>query len=163
MTDIHGLQLDLMPDFAVDEVMVSLRGPEVGGLKDPRMLQKQLPVRPSLIIHRRVVGNSAALDMLVGEICAELISSINGMQDLRTEALAFDDGARGSMIVFDFPVSAGARVRQFQAARLDGPVLTTLTLTVDAVTLNDKARDAYLKSLASVRAPSSKNTAVPTL
>lgn len=162
MTDIHGLKLDLLPDFSVDEVMVSMRGPSVQDLKDPRMLQKQLPVRPSLIVHRRIVGTAAALDMLVGEICAELIGSIQGMENLRTEPFAFDDGAAGTLIVFDFPVSM-ARVRQFQVARLDGGALTTLTLTVDAVTLTDKLRETYFKALASTRAPSNDNKTIPTL
>lgn len=163
MTDIHGLNLDLPADFTVDEVMVSLRGASVSDLKDPRMLQKQHPVRPSLIVHRRHVGTEAALDLLCAEICAELINSVDGMQDLRTEPFAFDDGAQGSVVIFDFPARHGARVRQFQAARLDGPMFTTLTLTVDAVTLTDKLKETYFKSLASTRAPSGTTKTIPTL
>lgn len=143
--------------------MLSLRGPAVGDLKDPRMLQKQSPVRPSLIVHRRVVGTEASLDLLCGEVCAELVNSVEGMQDLRTEAFPFEDGVKGSLVVFDFSVKHGAHVRQFQALRLDGPVLTSLTLTVDAVTLNDKAKENYFKALASTRAPSATNATIPTL
>lgn len=151
MTDILGLRFDVPAGFQTDEVMLTLKGPEVD-LKDPRMMQKQQPVRANLIIHRRSVGGSPALDMLCGEICAELISGVEGIQNLKTDTFQFADGTAGRQVSFDFAVKHGA-VRQFQVMRLDGAMFTTLTLTVDPSHLNERTQEAYFKALASVAAP----------
>jgi hypothetical protein len=162
MGDIHGVHLDPPPDFTVDEVMVTLRGPAMDHLKEPRLLQKQHPVRPNLIIHRRAVGEGALLDLLCGEICAELVNSIDGMQNLASEPFVFADGCAGFLVTFDFPVRQ-ATVRQFQTMRLDAAILTTLTMTVEATSFNDQAKAAVFKALASVHAPHLSNPAIPTL
>ncbi|MBI5498433.1 MAG: hypothetical protein HY904_25755 [Deltaproteobacteria bacterium] len=151
--EAQGIQFNPPPEFGVDEVMLTLKGAPVAGLKDPRMLQKQTPVRPNLIIHRRVVGSAATVEMLCGEVCAELVSAVDGIKGLGTQAFAFDDGGRGMLVVFDFPAGTLATVRQFQALRLDAGVLTSLTLTVDSTTLNDTLRELYLRSLASMKPP----------
>lgn len=153
-SSVHGLPFQPPADWSVTEVMVQMKGPPVDDLKDPRMMQSQYPLRPNLIVHRRQLPGGADVDMICAEICAELVHSIEGMRDLSTEALTFVDGQEGRVVQFDFPAGKAATVRQFQALRLDDSVLTTLTLTVDATTLNDERKAAYFKSLASAGAPS---------
>lgn len=148
-SSVHGLPFAPPEGWAVTEVMVQLKGPPVDELKDPRMMQSQYPLRPNLIVHRRQIPTGADLDMVAAEICAELVHSIEGMRDLSTNELAFADGHAGRVVQFDFPAGKAATVRQFQALRLDDDVLTTLTLTVDATTLNDERKDSYFQSLAS--------------
>lgn len=161
MADIHGLTLNLPEGFSADEVMVTLKGPPASHLKDPRMLQKQHPVRPNLIIHRRLINGEADVELLCGEICAELVSAIDGMQNLSTKSFAFADGAQGMLVSFDFPVKQ-ATVQQHQALRLDGAVFTTLTLTVDASTFNDKSKEDYFSTMKSVQPPKATNPQTPT-
>ncbi len=150
--NVPGFRFAPPAGFEAQEWMVTLSGPAVEDLKDPRMLQKQHPVRPNLILHRRTVGASPSLDLLCGEVCAELLSGVEGMQNLNTAPFPFEDGVQGRLVSFDFGVKLGA-VRQFQAMRLDGAVFTTLTLTVDAATLSDRTRDGYLKSLSAMGSP----------
>lgn len=145
---LRGLRFDPPDGFAADEAMLSLRGPPPAAV-DPRVLQKQWPIRPSLIVHRRSVGD-ADLELLAGEITAELVNSIVGMQGLTTERFAFDDGAAGFVIGFDFPAPEASTARQYQALRKDDGVLTILTLTVDGMRLAaEKAK--WLACLSSAR------------
>jgi len=152
-TRLAGLSLHA-PDFVIDEVMISLRAPApVAG--DPRLLQKQTPIRPSLIAHRRHTGNAAPLELLASEVVAELVSSITGLSALTTESLSFADDVVGMLIGFDFPAAEVGTARQFHALRLDDGVLTTLTLTIDALTLNDSGKASWLKILTSTTISSS--------
>jgi hypothetical protein len=147
---IRGLRFDPPDGFLADEVMVSLRAPPPQ-LVDPRVLQKQVPVRANLIVHRRRIGDEADLELCAGEICAELVNSVVGMQSLTTERFAFDDGAPGMIVGFDFPAAEAATVRQYQALRIDDGVLSILTLTIDGARLNDDAKATWLKCLSSAR------------
>lgn len=147
MTRVAGVSI-VAPDFTVDEVVCSLRAPApvVG---DPRVLQKQTAIRPSLIVHRRATGAVASLEILTGEVVAELVSSITGLSALTTESMAFVDDCVGTLIGFDFPAAEVGTARQYHALRLDSGVLTTLTLTIDALTLNEAGKAAWLTILAS--------------
>ena len=118
-------------------------------VKSPLLLNKQLTVRPNLMVHRRPAKGT--VELLCGEICAELVSSIPGMESLVTGHFKFADGVQGMLVSFDFPAGGDARVRQLQAMRLDVEQLTTLTLSIDATTLNDASYQRYLASLASAR------------
>lgn len=144
-----GLRL-VAPDFVVDEVMISLRAPAPVAA-DPRVLRKQTAIRPSLIAHRRSVGSVATLELLTGEVVAELVSSIAGLSALTSESFSYDDAAIGTLVGFDFPAAEVGTARQYHALRLDDGVLTTLTLTIDALTLNDAGKAAWLKILSSTR------------
>lgn len=146
---VHGLPFVPPEGFLVSEVMVSLKAAPRTDLKDPRVLQPQHSIRPNLIVHRREIPAGANVDMVCGEICAELVNSIEGMKNLATERFSFLDGASGRVVSFDFPAGKAATVRQYQALRLDDCVLTTLTLTVDATTLTHDVKERYLTSLAS--------------
>lgn len=150
---LHDLQFTPPADFAVSEVMVTLRGPNVDTLQDPRILQPQRAVRPNLIVHRRILSGAATLDLLCGEMCAELLSSIDQLQNLQTDAFTFADGADGRVIQFDFSAGRAASVRQYQVLRLDQLVFTTLTLTVSKNTLTDAVKDRYFAALASLGTP----------
>jgi hypothetical protein len=146
---IRGLRFDPPDGFTADEAMLSLRAPPQD-LVDPRALQKQWPIRPSLIVHRRGVGDTE-LELLAGEIVAELVNSIVGMQALTTERFAFDDGAPGMIVGFDFPAPQASTARQFQALRTDAGVLTILTLTVDGLRLTPPEKAKWLACLSSAR------------
>lgn len=147
MTRVAGVSI-VAPDFTVDEVVCSLRAPAPVAA-DPRVLQKQTAIRPSLIVHRRATGVVASLEILAGEVVAELVSSITGLSALTSEAMTFVDGSAGMLIGFDFPAAEVGTARQYHALRLDHGVLTTLTLTIDALTLNDAGKAAWLKILSS--------------
>jgi hypothetical protein len=151
MQNLAGLAFDPPAEFLPDEQLVSFRAPPPD-LKSPMLLNKQLTVRPNLMVHRRPAGGS--IEMICGEICAELVSAIPGMDNLVTGHFAFADGVQGMLLSFDFPAN-DARVRQFLAMRIDNGMLTTLTLSVDGATLNEAAQKRYLGSLASARAEGS--------
>ena len=111
-------------------------------------MQKQTPIRPSFIVHRREVGDTA-LELLAGEVTAELVASIGGLSALTTETLAYADGARGFIVSFDFAAAEVGTARQYHALRKDGGVLTTLTLTIDKLSLNDATKQKWLALLSS--------------
>ncbi len=144
-----GLTFDPPADLAPEEATLILRAPP--GPSDPRLLQRQLPVRANLIVHRRRVGPEATLPLMVAEVSAELVSTVTGLRALATEDLRFADGAPGVIVSFEFPMREVAAARQFHALRLDDGVLTDLTLTVDGLTLNDAARKKWFDVLASAR------------
>ena len=129
--------------------MFSFRGPEVSDLKDPRAMQTQTAVRPNLIAHKRP-SQGADIEMLTAEMCAELLTSIENIEDLATDGLTFADGNEGRLVSFTFPAGKVMRVRQYQALRLDGETLTSLTLTVDGATLTDALLETYISSLKSL-------------
>lgn len=129
--------------------MLSFRAP-APDLKSPLLLNKQLTVRPNLIVHRRMVPTGSHLELLCGEICAELVSAIPGMENLSSSPLQFTDGGRGLLVAFDFPAGQDAKVRQFQAMRLDDGLFTTLTLSIDATLLTPELQAHYVQSLSSV-------------
>lgn len=142
-----GLRLAVPDEFAVDQAMVSFRAPApVAG--DPRVMRRQTVVRPSLLVHRREVGDTA-LEILAGEVSAELLSSIGGLSGLVTEPIAYADGADGVIVSFDFGSAEVGTARQFHALRKDAGVLTTVTLTLDKMQLNDSTKQKWLTLLAS--------------
>lgn len=145
-----GLELQPPADFQVEESMLTLRAPP--GVSEPRMLQKQIPVRANLIVHRRRVGANATLALLAGEVTAELASTVIGLRNLTTEPIKFDDDRDGVIVAFEFPLRDVAGVRQFHALRLDGEIFTDVTLTVDGTTLNDAAKQKWLAVLTSAAA-----------
>lgn len=144
-----GLAIDTPADFTVDQAMISFRAPPPTAI-EPRLLQKQTPIRPSLIVHRRDVGDAASLPVLAGEITAELVSSISGLSALTTESFAYADGAPGILVGFDFGADEVGTARQYHALRKDERILTTLTLTIDKLTLNEPTKTKWLKLLSSV-------------
>ena len=144
-----GLKLDLPPDFTVDQAMISFRAPPPTAT-EPRLLQKQTTIRPSLIVHRRDVGDTATLPLLAGEITAELVTSITGLSALTSESFAYADGAPGILVGFDFGADEVGTARQYHALRKDDRILTTLTLTIDKLTLNEATKTKWLALLSSV-------------
>ncbi len=142
-----GVSIDLPADFSIDQTMISFRAPPPTS-GDPRVLHKQTAIRPSLIVHRRSVGDTA-LELAAGEVMAELVSSVAGLSGLATEAMTFRDGSPGVVVSFDFGSVEVGTARQYHALRKDGPVLTSLTLTVDKLQLGDAAKAKWLTLLAS--------------
>lgn len=149
-----GLVFDPPADLRPEEALLTLRAPP--GPSDPRLLQKQVPVRANLIVHRRRVGAEATLPLMVAEVSAELVSTVIGLRGLATEDIRFADGVVGVIVSFEFPMREVAAARQFHALRLDDGVLTDLTLTVDGLTLNDAAKKKWLDVLSSTRKDDSR-------
>ena len=145
----HGLSFEPPAELVAEEALLTLRAPP--GPSDPRLLQKQIPVRANLIVHRRRVGAEATLALLSAEVSAELASTVVGLRGLASEELTFADGVRGVIVSFEFPMREVASARQFHALRLDGDTFTDLTLTVDGLTLNDATKNKWLDVLASAR------------
>jgi len=146
---IHaGLKLDIPGDFAIDQAMISFRAPDPVVSRAP-VMQKVTTIRPSLIVHRREVGDTD-LAIMAGEITAELITSINGLSALTTEAFSYADDAPGVMVGFDFGAAEVGTARQYHALRKDGSVLTTITLTIDKLTLNEATKNKWLALISSV-------------
>lgn len=143
-----GLRFDPPSEFAIDQTMLSLRAPPAAA-GDPRVMQKQTSIRPSFIMHRRDVGETT-LEILTGEVTAELVQSVGGLSELATEAFSYADGASGFIISFDFAAPEVFSARQYHALRKDGGVLTTLTLTIDKLSLNDATKAKWLAMLSSV-------------
>lgn len=152
MSDVHGLNFAPPKDFDVSEVMVTLRGPDTSALREARALQPQFPIRPNLIVHRRPAPDGAELDLLTAEMCAELLTTVDGIKDLKTDELTLADGAAGRLVSFDFPAGKAMTVRQFQAVRLDDAALWTMTLTLDSASLTDELWSAYETALKSLGA-----------
>lgn len=144
-----GLSFDPPPELVQEEVILTLRAPP--GPIESRMLQRQIPVRSNLIVHRKQVGANATLPLLVAEVSAELVSGVVGLKGLATEPIRYADGVEGVIVSFEFPMRDVAAARQFHALRLDDGVLTNLTLTVDGMTLNDGAKKKWFDVLASAR------------
>jgi hypothetical protein len=142
-----GLKLDTPPEFVMDQTMVSFRAPPPTE-GDPRLLQRQTAIRPSLIVHRRYVGD-VSVEVLAGEVTAELVTSIVGLSALTTESFDYADGAIGILVGFDFAADEVGTARQYHALRKDGPVLTTITLTIDKLSLNDAQKTRWLTMIAS--------------
>jgi hypothetical protein len=145
---IAGLTIDVPADLTPDQAMLSLRAPSPAR-PDPRVLQKQTSIRTSFIVHRRDVGAAAELGVLAGEVMAEFATSIAGLSALTTESLSFIDGAPGIIVSFDFGAVEVGTARQFHALRKDGSVLSTLTLTVDKLTLNEEKKAHWFSVLSS--------------
>jgi hypothetical protein len=143
-----GLSLTAPPDMVIEQSMFALRAPPSAAV-DPRLLQKQTPIRTSLIVHRRDVGPMATLEVLAGEVAAELVSSVGGLSGLVTEAFDYSDGALGIVVSFDVAAAEVGTARQFHALRKDGTVLTTLTLTLDKLQLTDDGKRRWFDVLAS--------------
>lgn len=145
---LAGLSLTPPPDFVVDQTMITWRAP-APTQGDPRFLHKQAAIRPNLIIHRREVGANVPLEVLAGEVTAELVSSVPGLGALTSESFTFADGTLGIIIGFDFSAATLGSARQYHVLRKDGGVFTTMTLTLDKLTLNDAARARWMTFFAS--------------
>jgi hypothetical protein len=150
MSDNHGLSFEPPAEFDVSEVMITLRGPDTSALKEARALQPQFPIRPNLIVHRRPAPEGGELDLLAAEMCAELLTTVEGIKDLKTEEVTLKDDAPGRLVSFDFPAGKAMTVRQFQLLRLDADALWTMTLTLDSASLTDELWASYEGSLLSL-------------
>lgn len=143
--DVGSIHFAMPQDFAADEVMMSFRAPPPA-LKTPLLLNKQITVRPNLIVHRRPIDPQTSVELVCGEICAELASSIPDLQNLATSRLQFADQVIGMLVIFDYS-ARDASVRQYQAIRVDGGMLTTLSLTIDGLSLDQETHAHYVSVL----------------
>jgi hypothetical protein len=144
--DIDRLRLEVPAGFARERTTVTFRVPPERGFADARI---EHPIRPNLVVHRR--AGAVSLAAAVAEVREKLGLSIPGLSKIESSELAFADGAVGVLLSYRFPAArVGAlEVCQLQALRVDDGVLTTLTLTTEGRHLDDAARAAYRRSLAS--------------
>jgi hypothetical protein len=125
------LKFDPPAEYVQEELMTSWRVPYEPNLKEPRLLQTQVPVRPNLVVHRRRVDEEQNLADVASLICDQLMRSIEGLSQIATSELVFRDGVNGLLLEFSFPAMGNYRVVQLEALRLDGDVLTTMTLCTE--------------------------------
>jgi len=141
-------------EFIEEEVLQTYRMPYVSGLKEPRVLQTQVPVRPNLIVHRKKIGDEHVADV-AATVCDQLMKSIEGVSEIAASQLVFKDGAEGMLLEFSFPAVGNYSVVQMQALRIDAGVLTTLTLCTEMsrLTPQEHVRFRACLSSATVGAP----------
>jgi hypothetical protein len=136
-------------EFVEEEIMTSWRVPYTPGLKDPRLLQPQLPVRPNLIVHRRKVDRGQDVSDVAAEVCNQLLNSIEGISEIATSEIVFQDGVIGLLLELSFPAVATLRIVQLHALRIDDDVLTSLTLCTEMSRMTSDQHDRYRACLAS--------------
>ncbi len=136
-------------EFVEEELMTTWRAPYVPNLKEPRVLQRQMPVRPNLVVHRRTVGEQQNLAEVASTVCDELMQSIEGLSKIATSELVFEDGASGMLLEFSFPAVGSYEVVQLHAMRMDGGVLTSLTLCTEGSRITPEVHRRYRECLAS--------------
>jgi hypothetical protein len=149
---LSKLVIDPPAGFLPEEVSASWRvaAPE-GSLKEARAPgMTQLVVRPNLIVQRRKVDLPTDVGALVGGVCADLVRHIAGISTIDTDEFTFADGNVGLIIKYTMPGFKEFKLAQMQAARLDGDVFTTVTLSTELSRLNPATVELYVKSLASV-------------
>jgi len=152
--DVSLTRVTLEPPvgFLAEEATLSWRvaAPE-GTLKEARAPgMTQLVVRPNLIVQRRKVALPTDVGSLVAGVCADLVRHVVGISTIDTDEFAFADGAVGLLLKYTMPGFKEFKLAQMQAARLDGDVFTTVTLSTELTRLNAPTVEEYLKSLASV-------------
>ena len=146
---IQALNIKPPSTFLAEETTASWRAPLAADLKDPRAMQTQMPVRPNLIVHRRKVAADKDVGELVAVVCADLVRHIEGLSTIDSSAFSFDDGQEGLLIKYTIPAHQNFQLAQMQAARLDGDVFTTVTISTELSRLSDEVVADYLAALAS--------------
>jgi hypothetical protein len=136
-------------EFIEEELMTTWRVPYVPDLKEPRVLQRQVPVRPNLVVHRRTVGEQKDLADVASSVCDQLMRSIDGLSKIATSELVFDDGVTGMLLEYSFPAVGSYEVVQLHAMRLDGGVLTSLTLCTEGSRVTPEVHRRYRECLSS--------------
>ena len=148
---IQGIDFEPPGRFVHDEVTYSMVAEPDAALEDKKLLGKQQRIRDNLVIHRRPKARGElSVAIIVGQVVGQLTLQIPNLENVTTEVFNFVDGALGMILGFDVD-EGSARLRQYQAVRLDGDIVTTLTLTVDRSRLSQETKATYAKCLASVR------------
>src|SRR5262245_39428605 len=79
-------------------------------LADPRVLQKQIASRPSLVTQTRRVARNATLGRLAAEICVDLRATIPIAQPIVARDVAFADGTPGVLLELALALDGGFEV-----------------------------------------------------
>ena len=67
------------------------------------------------------------------------VEAVPGLTEIeREDDVAFADGARGSLIVSEFPATPDIRLRQIHLFRIDEDILAQLVCTADAEAVSDE-------------------------
>ncbi|MCC7382017.1 MAG: hypothetical protein IT384_09315 [Deltaproteobacteria bacterium] len=148
MATMSNLTFDPPAEFLEEELTTAWRTPKKAQLKEPRMLQAQLPVRPNLIVNRRRVAAGTDIAQLAAETCTQLLETIPGISGIETHALSFKDGVEGVLLELSFP-TAGYTVVQLHAMRVDGDVLTSMVISTEKSRLSPDELRRFKSSLAS--------------
>lgn len=151
---LRPLRIHPPQGFIAEETSTTWRMPASSGLRDPRSLQFQAPVRPNLLLTQRTIAEGTSLDELAAAACAELARHCEGLSAIETTRFEFRDGVEGRLLRYSLPVHQRFRVEQMQALRLDDSVCSTVTLSTESTRLDDDTLRAYLTCLAEVSLPS---------
>src|SRR5687768_5333769 len=142
------LTFDPPAEFLEEELTMAWRTPRRDHLKEARVLQAQVAVRPNLVVNRRKIEAGRGLDEVAGETCSELFQTIPGISEINTSELEFKDGAQGVLLEYSF-ATAGFTVMQLHALRLDGDVLTSMAISTEKSRLSREEQERFRRSLAS--------------
>ena len=153
-TPFPGLDITPPADFLAEELTLCWRvAAPSSPLKDPRAMQVQMEVRPNMIAQRRTVAGASDVGTVVAKVVADLVRHVKGISTVDTTEFAFADGQEGLLLKYTIPGPMDFQLAQMQAARLDGDILTTVTITNEVSRLNEDVVAGYLQTLAST-APS---------
>jgi hypothetical protein len=146
--NLAELEVEAPAGFVPEETMTTLRVPAAQGLNDPRTTT---PVRPNLVVHRRPLEGKSELALEVARTRKELSTSVPGISRVESADMTFADGVAGVVLAYSMAAPKGLEVCQLQALRLDGKMLTTLTISTERSHLDDARKAEYLRALASAR------------
>lgn len=148
MATMSNLTFDPPAEFLEEELTMAWRTPKKAQLKEARVLQAQLPVRPNLNVNRRRLPAPRDIAQLAADTCSELFETVPGVSGIETHELKFKDGVDGVVLEFSFPM-AGYTVVQLHAMRVDGDVLTTMAICTEKSRLSPEEHRRFMGSLAS--------------
>lgn len=145
----QSLNFQPPPGFIAEEMMLSWRLPPDKALSEPRVLNRQVPPAASLIVHVRPSCGAPTTEAVTGQLLAELIQSVPGLESPETSRFVFSDGTEGAMLIFEFTAGSHVRLKQRHVVRLDGETATVATLTIPAETSTEKEGE-YLRAIGTI-------------
>ncbi len=127
------LAIQLPPEFELAETTMVFKIAEKPELRDPRVLQKQTPIRANLLI-KRSLGNNPPLTELAAELSQYLLKTVPGIVHLEAGPFVFTDGVEGYRSSYEFQPVPKIRLKQIHVLRVDaeGAMHFTLTVGTDA-------------------------------
>ena len=133
--ELDGLHFDIPKGFGVDEGMMSFSlrtGPDDGK-------------RPNIVYHRKRNPEKQDLQTLVTMIEAQLQLQLPGFTLTAKEEVEFKDGCKGMLMHYRFVAGEQGEIQQMQSIRIDGDIVTMVTLTATADGLDESGPSAGIR------------------
>jgi hypothetical protein len=145
---IDGIRLNPPASFRRSEVVACYTGEAEA--HDPRLLQSQKPIRPSLVVQRVRLERAETLEALAGRRLREVVGLAADTKIAEKRELVFADGSTGIIALVDLKPSPAIDLRQYHAFRVDDDVATTVVLTTPRSSLDPQTESQYLETLRSL-------------